>query len=186
MSDNKKQLAIADIEFDKLTGNEQHIVMTHRNQKLLAAFKKRLAVSIIVTVIVLVMEIVARILNSRQNTLPGAIAFILVAFAVYTLLSYGYMKLKQKIDLYTDELSCIYGNVCEKYDHVTLSKENRQKSADFILFDSANIHCTTAIPIRNKADFNMLTINTPILIIRSVTYGDASYEVYPVNNSNNL
>lgn len=176
----KRTVALGDINFVPITDREQIIIENARKKSYAWGFKKRLIVSLIVTVICIISEIYAHITYSALGSATPMIIFISVAFAVFNLISFGYVQLKKRMSLYTEHMSFIEGIVSTKYDHITLSNENKQKSGDFILFDYDKNHCKDAVRIDDPDEFKALKTGTPIIIVRSEMYGDYTYKVYMI------
>ncbi len=176
--DNKQHIAIADIEFAPIGDKELNIITFTRNRRLFSAFVHRIYISVIVTIIVMVMEFIGRSNPRYEKTIPGSLAFIFIAFIVFNLLSYGYMTLKKQMDIYRDHLSFVYGTITEKYDNHTLSKQNNQKSKNYVLFDTENVHCITAIAVAGSAEFKDIKPGDNVLVVKSSSYGDNHYELY--------
>lgn len=175
---NKKQLAIGDLEFSEITAKESEIIKTHRDKILFSGFIKRVYISVVVTAIVMISEYVGRHNSGTEKTIPGAFIAIGLGFVVFNILSFGYMNLKQKMDIYRDHLSFTYGYVDEKYNGNVLEKQNREKSKDYILFDTDKVHCNTAVAISDHMEFLNINLGDKVLIVKSSPYGEDHYEVF--------
>ncbi len=171
-------IPIADVPFTPIGDKELSIILSERKRKLINDFSRRAVISVIVTAIVMIMEYIGKYNSDNLKAIPGEFTFIIIALIIFNLLSFGYVVLKQRINTYADHLCCVYGTVSEKYDSRSLSTQNRQRSQDYILFDTENIHCVTAIPANNREEFKKLTPGSRILIVKSSPYGDAHYELY--------
>jgi hypothetical protein len=70
---------------------------------------------------------------------------------------------------------CIEGVVSEKYTSSSISKNKSDKIPNYILFDTGNIHCVTAIPTKDKALFCRLRPGDEILVLKMIPMGNTKY-----------
>lgn len=180
---NKKiisTLPIENIDFNPISENELSIIGAYKNKNLFSAFTSRAIISVIVIAIIMIAEYIGRHSTNTSKTIPGMIVFLIIVLMVFNLLSFIYMVLKKKIDLYNNHLSCVYGTVSEKYNKHLLSRQNNEKSNDYILFDKDSIHCSTAIKVADYDVFKHLEIGDEVIIVKVELYGDISYELYNI------
>ena len=178
--EEKQTIALIDIDFLPVTENELKTIQANRDKKISFNFKKRLILSIIVSICISAFEIYAHVTNPKLGSFTSAIIFIAIALIVFNLLSFGYVILRKKMSLYAEHMSFVKGVVDTKYDHVKLSKENKQVSHDFVLFNFDNFHCKDAVKVKDPDDFKTLKKGDDILVVKSTVYGDDSFEVYPL------
>lgn len=179
-NDTRHNIALEDIAFSPLGDKEIEIINDEKNRHLFRSFTNRAIISVIAAAIIMISEYIGKFNTKNLQAVPGEFTFIIIALIIFNLLSYGAMILKQKMSLYGEHLSFVYGTVTEKYDNRTLSRQNKQKSKNYILFDTETAHCTTAVPVNNINDFNRLTIGESVLIVKSNQYGNEHFELYTI------
>lgn len=178
MNNNKKTMAIADIPFNPLTDREHSIINMERKRNLFNAFSKRAVISVIAAAIIMILEYIGKFNAKNLQAIPGEFTFIIIALIIFNILSYGAIILKRNMALYGEHMSSVYGTVVEKYDNHTLSKQNKQKSKNYIIFDTENIHCSTALPVSDINDFKKITVGEQVLIVKYMKYGNETYELF--------
>lgn len=178
MQDYKQNIAIADIPFEPIGDRESEVITKARNRQLFDDFSSRAVISVIITAIVMIIEYIGKYNADSESAIPGEFTFIIIALIVFNLLSFGYVILKRRMDIYADHLCYVYGTVSEKYDGYTLSSQNKQKSKDYILFDTENAHCVTAISTNNHNEFKKIQPGSKVLVVKSSPFGDVHYELY--------
>ncbi len=186
MNNNKFKsiLPIEDITFNPVSDKELRIIESFKNTNLFSSFTSRAIISIIVIAVIMIAECIGRYSIGTSKTIPGMIVFLIIVLIIFNLLSFGYVILKKKIDLYNNHLTCIYGTVSEKYNKHLLSKQNNEKSNNYILFDKDSVHCSTAVKVADLDVFKYLEIGEEILIVKTEHYGNNSYELYTIPQKN--
>lgn len=177
-TDNKIHVNADDLVFHTADSRETSIVNKFRSKILFDGFKKRAFISVILGVIIAVGEYIGRKNQHIENTIKGAFIFIFAAIVIFNLLSYGYVVLKRKMDLYTDNMEILYCTVSEKYNQHTLSKEASKRAQNYILLETDTHYCTTAFPVKDIKEFNRLSIGDTVLLLKNSPFGDAHYEVF--------
>lgn len=177
-SNNKIHINADDLTFDTIGEKETAIINKSRNKVLLAGFKKRAVISVIVGAVAAIGEYIGRKNQHIEYTIGGTFAFIIAAVVVFNLLSYGYIILKRKINLYTEKSEILYCTVAEKYNQHKLSSENKKHSENYIILETDTHYCTTAFPIKDIGKFNRISIGDTVLLLRTSPFGDIYYEVF--------
>lgn len=177
-SNNKIHINADDLIFDTIGENETAIINKSRNKILLAGFKRRAFISVIAGIVVAIGEYIGRKNQHIENTIGGTFAFIIAAVVVFNLLSYGYIVLKRKMDLYTDKSEILYCTVAEKYNQHKLSAENKKHTQNYVILETDTHYCTTAFPIKDIDEFNKLSIGDTVLLLKTSPFGDVYYEVF--------
>ena len=179
--ENKTYIEALDIPFEEMGENEAKIITNEINRNLIKGFKKRLIYSALIAVVVCIFEIIGRINQNRNDSIPGVIIAFIIFLVIFNLLSYGYVILKKKMDVYSAHSVCVYTKITEKYEQNKLSKENKQKSKNYVILESDHFHCTTAFPIEDYTTFKNMKIGDDILLVKSSPYGNIQYDLYKIN-----
>lgn len=177
-SNNKIHITADDIIFDTIGERETAIINKARNKILLSGFKKRAIISVIAGIAVAVGEYFGRKNQHIEYTIGKTYALIIAAVIIFNLLSYGYIVLKRKMDIYTDKSEILYCTVSEKYNQHKLSSENKKHAENYVLLETSTHYCTTAFPIKDINEFNRLSIGDTVLLLRTSPFGDIHYEVF--------
>lgn len=177
-TNNKIHVNADDLVFNTIGSRETAIINKSRNKILFKGFKKRAVISVILGIVIAIGEYIGRKNQHIENTIKGTFAFIIAAVVVFNLLSYGYIVLKRKMDLYTDNMKILYCTVSEKYNQYKLSKENQKHAQNYILLETDTHYCTTAFPVKDINEFNRLSIGDTVLLLKNSPFGDAHYEVF--------
>jgi hypothetical protein len=175
---NKIYINADDMIFNETGDKEISIIGKARNKILMSGFKRRAAASVAVGILLAVGEYVGRLNSSANNFSTGVFVFILVAVLVFNALSFGYIVLKRRMDLYTDKMEVLYCTVAEKYSQHKLSNENKKHSQNYVLLESDKYHCTTAFAIKDSGAFNKISVGDVVLLLKTSPYGDVHYEVF--------
>lgn len=175
---NKINVSADDLIFDTIGKKETEIINKAQNKILHSGFAKRAVISVIAAIVIAIGEYIGKRNQHIEFTMWKTFIFIAVAVIIFNLLSYGYIILKRKMDLYTDKTECLYCTVVEKYNQHKLSKENKKHAQNYILLETATYHCTTAFPIKDIKEFNKLSIGDTVLLIKTSPFGDIHYEIF--------
>ena len=175
---NKIHVSADDLVFATAGEREISIISNARNKLLSAGFKKRAVISVILGIVIAVGEFFGRKNQHIENTILGAFGFIAAAIIVFNLLSYGYIVLKRKMDLYTDNPEILYCTVSEKYSQSKFEQENKKLAQNYIILETDSHYCTTAFPVKNREEFDGLSIGGTVLLLRSSPFGDVHYEIF--------
>lgn len=178
---NKTYIEALDIPFEEIGEKEEKIITDEINRNLIKHFKKRFIYSVLIAIVVCILEIIGRINQNRTDSIPGVIIVFMVFLVIFNLLSYGYVILKRKMDVYSAHSVCVYTKITEKYGQNKLSDENKQKSKNYVILESDHFHCTTAFPIEDYAVFNNMKIGDDVLLVKSSPYGNIQYDLYRIN-----
>lgn len=177
-TNNKKHVNADDLVFDPLGESEAKIIEKARNKILFSAFKKRTIASVIVGIIVAVGEFIGRKNLHIEYTLGGTFAFIAAAVVVFNLLSYGYVVLKRRIDLYSDNSEFLYCTVAEKYSQYKLSNENKKKSHNYVILETERFYCNTAFPVNDTDEYDRISVGDRVMLVKNSPFGDVHYELF--------
>lgn len=180
---NKIHVNADDLVFNAVNEKETAIISKARDKILFQGFKKRAIISVILGIIIAIGECIGRKNQHIDNTIPGALGFIAAAVIIFNLLSFGYIVLKRKMNLYTDKMEVLYCTISEKYNQHKLSRENKKHSQNYILLETDNYYCTTAFPVKNIQEFNKLSIGDTVLLLKKAPFGDVHYEIFTDVNS---
>ena len=180
---SKKRIDISDIKFNPVTENEIEIITKNIHMKNKKSYIHFFIYSSVIFIIAGILEAIGRLNSNREKSIPGMIFFLVILYIIVVALYYGYLELKAKMFIYSSGLLCVYGNVTEKFSAYKLSEENHTKSKNYILFDTDDIYCTTAIAIDDYELFKALKPNSFILIVKNCIRGRDSLTVYSIKNA---
>lgn len=179
---NKIHVNADELVFDTAGEKETAIISKSRTKKLFAGFKKRAVISVILGIFIAIFEYIGKRNQHIENTIGSTFTFIIVAVTVFNLLSFGYLVLKQKMDLYTDRIEILYCTVAEKYNQYKLSSENQKHSQNYILLETDTHYCVTAFPVKNAGEYNNISIGDTVLLLKNSPFGDSHYEIFTLIN----
>jgi hypothetical protein len=186
------QLSIQDMEFSKPNEEQAALIHAYSTKNARKRFNKRFIISLIIAIVVIVGETIARyyykndITHSRRATIPGMIAVVLTAFVLYNLISFIWTKMKTNMDDILNRYECVCGIVTEKYDSRHLSETTREAVPNYILFSNEQGHCVTALPVKSFAKFQSVQVGDEILVLKMNPMGMAAYDFVTISSSSHI
>lgn len=174
-STEKKNLPIDQMEFFSPNEEEAKLIADFSQNAFTNGFKKRIFISTIIAIFIILFDSLGRINLDTQNTIPGMILIVVFVLILFNILSFVYYKVKINMNDLLNKYQCVEAVVSEKYSSKFISRKGTDNIPDYILFDTGDIHCVTAIPTKDKDVFLQAEVGTDILIIKMFPMGNVRY-----------
>lgn len=170
-----KHLGIDDIIFHQPDSSEEQQIQDFNIREANKTLSKQRIISLIVALIVIIIEIIARIGLKTEDTITGMTFVILGVLLLYNIVMYISSIMKRQMKDIAEKYQCVTGTVAEKYDSRHLSKASRENVPSYILFHNEQGYCTTALPVKSEKAFQNIQVGDKILVIKGNAMGNAHY-----------
>ena len=177
-------IQIADVTFSKPDKEQLTMITSYFQETYKQGFFKRLMISLVAAILVIISESIGRKNIGTMNTIPAMIAAVSVVFVIFNVLSYLYSRIKSNMGDIVNKYECTTGVITEKFDSRNLSRKSQQNVPNYILFSNEQGHCVTALSTKNLNYFRTLKVSDEILIIRYCPMGNYRYEFLKLNGTN--
>ena len=170
-----KHLAIDDILFHQPDSAEEQRIQNFNIVEANKKLSKQRMISLAIALVVIIVEIIARISLETEDTITGMAFVILGVLLLYNIAMYISSNMKRQMKNIAEKYQCVTGIVAEKYDSRHLSKTTRENVPSYILFHNEQGYCTTALPVKDSKTFQDILIGDEILVIKGNAMGNTHY-----------
>lgn len=175
-------LEIADLPFSAPDEEQSGWISDYFSKMSMLSFQKRLRLSVLICCLVFVMQLSAHLIAYEGAVLKSHILtlcfLIVLAFVIFNLISFAYARIMLSLNTILDHCECIQGVVTECFDSRTLSKKTREQVPNYLLFQTADALCTTALPVKDEKKFLSTKVDAPILVLKLCPMGRIKYDYF--------